>query len=140
MHADGNNPGIRAGMEMLGRPLDKGLSAFMEDLLQRGMLDDTLIIVTGDFGRTPKINSRGGRDHWTRLCTLAFFGGGIGRGQIIGQSDRTNSTPNGSSVSTGNLLATVMHTLFDVGQLRLDSSVPNQLLATIQRDAPIVAL
>lgn len=140
MHADSNNPGILPGMEMLGRPLDKGLSAFLEDLENRRMIDDVLVIVTGDFGRTPKINSRGGRDHWARLCTLALFGGGAGRGEIVGRSDRTNSAPSGDSVSTGNLLATVMHTVFDVGQLRLDSRVPGELLSLIQRHTPIVDL
>lgn len=139
MHADGNNPGIRAGMEMLGRPLDKGLSAFLGDLQQRGMLDDVLVIVTGDFGRTPKINTRGGRDHWARLCTLAFFGGGVGQGGVVGRSDRTNSAPAGDPVSTGNLLATVMHTLFDIGRLRLDARVPGELLAEMQQHAPIVS-
>src|SRR5262249_43972375 len=60
MHADGNNPGIKDGMEMLGRPLDKALSAFLEDITQRGLLDRVLLVVTGDFGRTPKINKNGG--------------------------------------------------------------------------------
>src|SRR5207302_5107237 len=63
MHADGNNPDMETGMEMLGRPLDKALSALLGDLEQRGMLDDVLIVVTGDFGRTPTINRTGGRDH-----------------------------------------------------------------------------
>ena len=58
MHADGNNPGVKDGMEMLGRPLDKALSAFLEDVEQRGLLDKVLLVVTGDFGRTPKINKR----------------------------------------------------------------------------------
>lgn len=140
MHADGNNPGIHAGMEMLGRPLDQALSAFLEDLQVRSMLDDVLVIVTGDFGRTPRINSRGGRDHWTRLCTLGFFGGGIGRGEVVGQTDRTNSVPSGTPVTTGNLLATVVHTLFDVSKLRLDPTIPPELSSLIQRDSPIVQL
>src|SRR5438874_1700348 len=50
MHADGNNPGVKAGMEMLGRPLDKALSAFLEDVAQRGLADKVLVFVTGDFG------------------------------------------------------------------------------------------
>lgn len=140
MHADGNNPGILSGMEMLGRPLDRGLSAFLEDLKSRGMINDVLVVVTGDFGRTPRINSRGGRDHWTRLCTLALFGGGIGRGEIVGRSDRSNGSPAGGAVSTGNLLATVMHTLFDIGKLRLDSRVPSELLNILQRDNPIITV
>src|SRR5262249_59647765 len=60
MHADGNNPGVKDGMEMLGRPLDKALSAFVTDLDERGLLTKTLIVLTGDFGRTPKINKNGG--------------------------------------------------------------------------------
>lgn len=137
MHADGNNPGISVGMEMLGRPLDRALSAFLEDLRERSMLDDVLVIVTGDFGRTPKINNRGGRDHWARLCTLAFFGGGVGNGQIVGASDRTNSEPDGSAFGTEDLRATVGHTLFDIGQLRLDPAVPGELSALLQNGSPI---
>ncbi len=139
MHADGNNPGISTGLEMLGRPLDKGLSAFLEDLNQRGMLDDVLVIVTGDFGRTPKINNRGGRDHWTRLCTLAFFGGGVGNGRVVGASDRTNSEPDGTAFRSEDLRATVGHTLFDIGLLRLDPAVPGELSTLLQAGTPIVA-
>src|SRR5438046_5875979 len=61
MHADGNNPPVKEGMEMLGRPLDKALSAFLSDVEQRGLSEKILVIVTGDFGRTPKINKNGGR-------------------------------------------------------------------------------
>jgi len=81
MHADGNNPGIVAGMEMLGRAVDQAVSAFLEDVAARGMSDNVLLIITGDFGRTPKINKNGGRDHWSNLSTLAFAGGGLKMGQ-----------------------------------------------------------
>src|SRR5688572_11374736 len=93
MHADGNNPGIGPGMQMLGPPLDKAAGAFLDDLEGRGLMDRTLLIITGDFGRTPTINARGGRDHYPKLGTLAFFGGGLGRGQIIGQSTAKNDAP-----------------------------------------------
>jgi hypothetical protein len=140
MHADVNNPGIKAGMEMLGRPLDKALSAFLEDLEARGLLDKVLTIVTGDFGRTPKINARGGRDHWANLSTLAFFGGGLKMGQVIGKSDRTNGAPAGDPVSTPNLLSTVMHALFDVGILRVTRGVPTKLVKLIEDNKPIAEL
>jgi uncharacterized protein (DUF1501 family) len=140
MHADGNNPGIADGMEMLGRPLDKALSAFLEDVEERGLAEKILLIITGDFGRTPKINNRGGRDHWSRLCTLAFAGGGLKMGQVIGQSDRSNGEPAGDAVSTPNLLATVLHYLFDVGKLRLDSSVPRDLSRRLEVAEPIAPL
>jgi uncharacterized protein (DUF1501 family) len=140
MHADGNNPGIADGMEMLGRPLDKALSAFLEDIEQRGLSDKILLIITGDFGRTPKINGRGGRDHWSRLATLAFAGGGLNMGQVIGQSGRNNDEPAGDAVSTPNLLATVMHYLFDVGKMRLDPSVPRDLARRLETAPPIAPL
>jgi hypothetical protein len=140
MHADRNNPGIKEGMEMLGRPLDKALSAFLDDLEQRGLLDKVLVIVTGDFGRTPKINNRGGRDHWASLCTLALFGGGLKTGQVIGRSDHNNAQPATPPYSTPNLLSTVMHYLFDVGVLRVTRSAPANLVKLIEDHKPIAEL
>lgn len=140
MHADGNNPGVASGMEMLGRPLDKALSAFLTDLADRGMLNDTLVVLTGDFGRTPKVNSKGGRDHWAKLCTLAFMGGGLNMGQVIGQSNRSNAEPATTPWSTGNFMATVMHTLFDAGQLRLSQRAPADLRQLVERNKPIKPL
>jgi hypothetical protein len=137
MHADGNNPGVKDGMEMLGRPLDKGLSALIEDLHERGLADRTLVILTGDFGRTPKINPRGGRDHWANLCTLALWGGGLKMGQVIGKSDRQNGKPDGAAYSTPNLLSTVMHFLFDHGVLRVTRSAPSPLVKLIEDHKPI---
>jgi hypothetical protein len=139
MHADGNNPGIGPGMEMLGRPLDKAVSAFLADLDSRGLTEKVLLIITGDFGRTPTINARGGRDHYPRLCTLAFFGGGLARGQIIGQSSRKNDAPATGPIAPANLLSTVLHALFDIGQMRLDPAVPREL-ARLAEAAPIADL
>jgi hypothetical protein len=140
MHADGNNPGVAAGMEMLGRPLDKAVSAFLEDLEQRGLSDDVLLIITGDFGRTPKVNKSGGRDHWARLCTLALAGGGLKMGQVIGQSSRQNDVPDTEPISTPQLMSTVLHTLFDVGQLRLDTRIPRELTKLAEDVSPISQL
>lgn len=140
MHADTNNPGIERGMRMLGNPVDKAVSAFVEDLDDRGMLDDVLIVIGGDFGRTPKINSRGGRDHWANLCPLAFIGGGVGQGQIIGRSARRNDVPNSEPVSTSQLFGTVMHTLFDVSALRLTRGVPRDLMQKLESATPIPGL
>jgi Protein of unknown function (DUF1501) len=137
MHADGNNPGIGPGMEMLGPPLDKAVSAFLEDLDSRGLTDKVLLIITGDFGRTPIINARGGRDHYPKLCTLAFFGGGLAKGQIIGQSSRKNDAPLSDTIGPSNLLSTVLHALFEIGQMRLDSAVPRELFRLAE--APPIA-
>lgn len=140
MHADGNNPPIGRGMEMLGRSLDQAVSAFIEDLDQRGLSDQVLLVITGDFGRTPKVNKNGGRDHWSKLCTLAFAGGGLQMGQVIGQSGRNADTPATTPIGPSHILGTVMHTLFDVGQLRLDASVPADLLRLATQTEPIAEL
>jgi len=139
MHADGNNPGIGPGMQMLGPPLDKALGAFLDDLDSRGLTEKVLLIITGDFGRTPTINARGGRDHYPKLCTLAFFGGGLARGQIIGQSSRKNDAPASDPIAPANLLSTVLHALFNVGQMRLDPAAPRELVRLAEA-APIADL
>src|SRR4030095_14950657 len=139
MHADGNNPGVGPGMEMLGRPLDKAASAFIEDVSARGLLDKTLLIITGDFGRTPTINARGGRDHYPGLSTLAFCGGGLAKGQIIGSSTRKNDAPASDPITLANLHSTVLHALFDIGQTRLDPGIPRDL-AKLAEPKPIEVL
>ena len=140
MHADGNNPGIVAGMEMLGRPVDKAVSAFLDDLKQRGLDQKVLLVITGDFGRTPTINKRGGRDHWPRLCTLAFAGGGLKTGQVVGQSERKNDVPLTEPISPSQMMMTIMHTLFDVGKLRLASNIPGDLNRMFSQEEPIPEL
>jgi len=139
MHADGNNPGIGPGMEMLGPPVDRAVSAFLDDVTARGLLDKTLLIITGDFGRTPTINARGGRDHYPGLSTLAFFGGGMGKGQIIGSSTRKNDAPASDPITLANVHSTILHALFDIGQMRLDLGIPREL-ARLAEPKPIEEL
>lgn len=140
MHADGNNPGIEAGMEMLGRPLDQAVSAFLDDLRDRGLSEKVLLIITGDFGRTPTINPRGGRDHWPKLGTLALAGGGWNMGQVIGQSSRKNDEPLTEPVGPSHLFGTVLHTLFDVGQLRVRAGVPRDLMQLVESSPTLPGL
>lgn len=137
MHADINNPGMATGMEMLGRPLDQAVSAFLEDVEARGLSEKILLVITGDFGRTPKINARGGRDHWANLGTLALAGGGLKMGQVIGRSSRHAEEPASDPITPQQLMATIMHTLFDVGQLRVQQGLPRDLLAFIEQAPPI---
>ncbi|PQO47783.1 DUF1501 domain-containing protein [Blastopirellula marina] len=73
--------------------LDNGLAALFNGLHNRGLLDSTGVFVTGEFGRTPKINARGGRDHYPRCMTMLMAGGGVQGGQVIGESDETASLP-----------------------------------------------
>jgi hypothetical protein len=101
--------GIVKGLKTRAQQMDQGVSALITDLDQRGMLDDTLVVITGEFGRTPRINKNGGRDHWGRLCTLALAGGGLNMGQVIGESSPKIETPKTTTITPQDLLATVLH-------------------------------
>jgi hypothetical protein len=140
MHADGNNPGVVPGFQMLGTTLDIAVSAFIGDLVDRGMLDKTLLVITGDFGRTPKVNKKGGRDHWARLCTLAFAGGGLPGGAVIGKADKRNGEPADHPVSPKDMMGTIFHTLFDMGQLRVARGLPRDLIQKMENMKPIEGL
>ncbi|MBP85569.1 MAG: hypothetical protein CMJ64_02455 [Planctomycetaceae bacterium] len=87
-------------------PWDQGLAALIADLHERGLLDDTLVWCTGEFGRTPKINDKGaGRDHWARAMSMLFAGTGIKGGQVIGETDKTASEPVDSPYSPADAAA-----------------------------------
>lgn len=96
--------------------LDKALSALIGDLSDRGMLDETLVVVMTDFGRTPKINSTGGRDHWPNCFSVAMAGGGVKGGQVIGESDALGEFVKDRPITPGDLSATIYALLgFDPG-------------------------
>ncbi|HJQ80568.1 MAG TPA: DUF1501 domain-containing protein [Lacipirellulaceae bacterium] len=92
---------------------DQAFAALIADLSERGMLDDTLVIAMGEFGRTPKLNTAGGRDHWPRVFSVVLAGGGVSAGQVIGESDRFGESPNDRPV-TPNDLARTIYTLLGV--------------------------
>lgn len=104
MHSD-----IAASMRALAPPMDQAVSAFIEDLTQRGMLDDVLLVISGEFGRTPRVNATGGRDHWAPLSTLAFAGGGLKLGQAYGESTSKVEWPKTNPVSPQDVMATILH-------------------------------
>ncbi|MEW4486786.1 DUF1501 domain-containing protein [Thalassoglobus sp. JC818] len=87
--------------------LDHALSALIQDLKDRRLLDETLIIVMGEFGRTPKLNVNGGRDHWPRVFSVALAGGGVRGGQVIGASDASGESPKDRPVTPSDLAATI---------------------------------
>ncbi len=89
--------------------LDQGLSALLEDLQQRGMLDQTLVVAWGEFGRTPKINAKAGRDHWPYCYSALLAGGGIRSGVTHGSSDKTASYPATDPVGPWDVMGTVLH-------------------------------
>jgi hypothetical protein len=100
------------GMRDIVAPMyDKGYSALLEDLFQRGMLDDTLVACLAEFGRTPKINPAGGRDHWPQCWTVNFAGGGVKGGRVVGKSDDIGGYPADRPVKPSEVVATIFHSL-----------------------------
>jgi uncharacterized protein (DUF1501 family) len=92
-------------------PLDRSVSALLDDLEESGRLQETLVIVTGEFGRTPKINKDAGRDHWGRVNSLILAGGGVQGGRVIGASDRLGGEPADDMQTPENLAATMYEAL-----------------------------
>ena len=88
-------------------PCDMAFSALVEDLEQRGLLDSTLVIMLGEFGRTPKINGQGGRDHWPNCYSVVMAGGGVRGGLVYGSSDKLGAYPDLNPVTPGDLAATI---------------------------------
>lgn len=91
--------------------LDQGLSALIEDLEQRGMLDDVTVVVWGEFGRTPKINNRAGRDHWPKVSCGLLAGGGMRTGQVIGSTNRLGEYAKDRPVHFQEVFATLYHNM-----------------------------
>jgi uncharacterized protein (DUF1501 family) len=91
--------------------LDQGLAALIRDLDQAGLLKSTLIMVSSEFGRTPKINPTAGRDHWPKVFSVMLAGGGIKGGLIYGSSNATASEPEQDPVEPGDLATTIYHQL-----------------------------
>ena len=90
---------------------DAAVSALLDDLIARGMLERTLVVVMGEFGRSPKINAGAGRDHWNFCYGLMLAGGGIKGGHVFGESDHIGSVPLSRAVTPADVVATIYHTL-----------------------------
>jgi hypothetical protein len=92
-------------------PMENAFATLLDDLSERGLLDETLVVWMGDFGRTPKINGDAGRDHWPQCYSVVFAGGGVRGGQVVGESDETASLPISRPVSPADVNATVFQAL-----------------------------
>ena len=139
-HANGNSPKNMAGIWPMGGQVDHAVSAFIEDVAARGLTDDILLIVTGEMGRSPRLNGNGGRDHYGELTSLLISGGGLKMGQVIGESNAYAERPATRPYDPSHLHATVMNTLFDVGQLRVDPGSASDVLNIIAEGSPITEL
>ena len=96
---------------IIGPMFDAGLSSLLADLAQTGLLERTLVVCAGEFGRSPRLNPRGGRDHWTGVWSALFAGGGIRGGQVIGSSDRLGGEPRDLPFQGTQVAPTILHAL-----------------------------
>ena len=103
--------GVKSGVERIGPQLDHAVSTFIEDLEHHGMSDSVLLVIAGEFGRTPRVNSQAGRDHWAPLSPLALAGGGLRMGQVVGESAAKADVPKTTPITPQDLLATVFKVL-----------------------------
>jgi hypothetical protein len=138
MHADGENLNMVDGMQAVGRSFDHAVAAFVDDVEQRGLSDQIMLVASGEMGRTPRLNNSGGRDHWGKLAPLLLYGGGIQPG-VIGQSTRDGGEPQGQPCQPSHLIASILQTVLNAGNLRLQGGVPPQVTRLISA-APIPGL
>ena len=102
---------IKQMKEIVAPMYDRGYSALIEDLDDRGLLDDTLVSTMSEFGRTPKVNPAGGRDHWPQCFTVSFAGGGVQGGRVVGKSDPVGGFPAERPAAPPEVVATIFHSL-----------------------------
>ncbi len=131
MHADVNNAPVGEGFGYMGVPLDHALAAFIEDVYARGLDDKILLVVCGEIGRTPRINRQGGRDHWGNLAPLLMSGGGLRMGQVIGRSNASAGDPASSPIRIQNVIATILHSMMEMGEVRLIPGLPREIAQTM---------
>jgi hypothetical protein len=139
-HANGNSPKNMAGLPMMGGQVDHAVAAFIEDVEARGLSDKILLVITGEMGRTPKLNRNGGREHWADLTALALYGGGLKTGQVIGRSDSQAGRPATERYTPAHLFATIMNVLFDVGAVRILPNLGRSVASAVSDGEPIPGL
>ncbi|MFN0053005.1 MAG: DUF1501 domain-containing protein [Planctomycetales bacterium] len=102
---------IVPGLKNLCPQVDQAVAAFVDDIVQRGQDKNILLVISGEFGRTPRINASAGRDHWAPLSTLAFACGGLKNGQVVGESSAKVEVPQNNPISPQDMMATIFHVL-----------------------------
>jgi uncharacterized protein (DUF1501 family) len=132
MHANSNSPKNMGGLKWLAPQVDHAVAAFVEDVKQRGLSDRILLVVTGEMGRTPRLNKNGGREHYGNATPLVLAGGGLRVGQAVGRTDSTASRATTRQYAPANLFSTVLHYLFDLGKLRLRADLNRDVKAAVE--------
>jgi membrane-anchored protein YejM (alkaline phosphatase superfamily) len=101
--------GLKGRYEQIVPPLDQAFTALIRDLKQEGLLDETIVVLAGEFGRTPKVNDGAGRDHWPNAYSIVMAGGGLQSGLVFGTTDNQGAEVLSDAVSPADVLATVWH-------------------------------
>ncbi|MEX2173229.1 MAG: DUF1501 domain-containing protein [Pirellulaceae bacterium] len=126
--------------EVLIPPMDNAFAALLSDLEQRGLLDETLVVCLSEFGRSPRFNARGGRDHWGSVFSVALAGGGIRGGVVHGVSDKLGAYPQDGLVKPEDITATIFHCLGIAPQSEMhDAQGRPHALSNGQKIEPILA-
>jgi uncharacterized protein (DUF1501 family) len=112
---------------------DRAFTGLVQDLDQRGLLESTLVVAMGEFGRTPRLNRQGGRDHWPGVWSILMAGGPVRGGQVIGASDRTGAEPRDRPVTPAEVAATIYDALGIPANVRLKST-DDRLLPLVNAD------
>ena len=136
----GVHAGMEEGMRYVAPPLDHAVSAFLDDVEARGLSDKILLVMCGEMGRSPQLSKTGGRDHWGNLGPLVLAGGGLPMGQVIGRSTANGGEPADNPITMRNLIGTIMHTLFDVPEVRLRPDATGAVAKLITESEPIKVL
>jgi uncharacterized protein (DUF1501 family) len=110
-HWDTHRENTRSLRDLLVPGLDRALSALVADLKDRGQLDSTLVVVTSEFGRTPRINTMAGRDHWPQAFSIVMAGGGLRKGVVLGATDKIGASVTDRPVTPPDMAATILHAL-----------------------------
>jgi hypothetical protein len=142
-HGDGNNPPASIGLPILGPQADHAVAAFLDDVAQRGLTDKILLVITAEMGRTP--GKKGGKSgagtgHWGNLTPLVLAGGGLKTGQVVGKSDAKGGHPTTEKYGPEQLLATLYHQLFDLGEVRSAADLPKTVVSALSDHKPITEL
>src|SRR5262249_51719011 len=136
-HADGGSLSTTLDdyKQTLCPMFDRAYTTLLEDLYQRGLLDSTLVLAMGEFGRTPVLNPRGGRDHWPGCWPVLFAGAGVRGGQVVGASDATGAEPADRPLTPAEIAASVYHGLGVSPETRLPG--PDGLSLPLTEEQPI---
>ena len=128
--------GAKVGVGLIPS-LDLAVSALIDDLKDRNLLDETLVVIMGEFGRTPKINTAGGRDHWPRVFSVALAGGGIRGGQVVGSSDAVGESPADRPVTPADLASTI-YTALGIAPSTLITTVTGRPIRLVSDESQVL--